>query len=250
MNSMRCFYTLLMIFVPCILSAQTQLGLVRTAGTENEKGQPLEGVTVRAQGMSAVTSDAQGLFTLALSDVEAEGDVFRIVSARKMDYELLDKDALKADFVYSTSVPVEIVMISTKRLAQIREDIEEQARKNATQAYEKRLKELKEKLADLQITAKEYNDQTKRLQEKMESFERLILEMTEHYARTDYDRLDPLNAEINRCIVAGELERADSLIDTKGDVCKRAYDNIMRGQVIRQVEEEVEKIKQNYEADE
>lgn len=250
MNSMRCFYTLLMIFVPCILSAQTQLGLVRTAGTENEKGQPLEGVTVRAQGMSAVTSDAQGLFTLALSDVEAEGDVFRIVSARKMDYELLDKDALKADFVYSTSVPVEIVMISTERLAQIREDIEEQARKNATQAYEKRLKELKEKLADLQITAKEYNDQTKRLQEKMESFERLILEMTEHYARTDYDRLDPLNAQINRCIVAGELERADSLIDTKGDVCKRAYDNIMRGQVIRQVEEEVEKIKQNYEADE
>ena len=250
MNSMRCFYTLLMIFVPCILSAQTQLGLVRTAGTENEKGQPLEGVTVRVQGMSAVTSDAQGLFTLALSDVAAEGDVFRIVSARKMDYELLDKDALKADFVYSTSVPVEIVMISTERLVQIKEDIEEQARKNATQACEKRLKELKEKLADLQITAKEYNDQTKRLQEKMESFERLILEMAEHYARTDYDRLDPLNAEINRCIVAGELERADSLIDTKGDVCKRAYDNIMRGQVIRQVEEEVEKIKQNYEADE
>ena len=95
--------------------------------------------------------------------------------------------------------------------------------------YEQKLKNLREQLANLQITTQEYNSKTKQLQEQMESFEKLIFTMAEHYARTDYDNLDPLNAEINRCIVAGELERADSLINTKGDIIERAYENIKKG---------------------
>lgn len=246
---MKQLLALLLICTPYVLCAQIQRGYVRTAGNENEKGQVLEGVLIRAEGLSPVVSDKNGIFTLALPNIESDGDAFRIISVRKSNFELLNKDALNAQFTYSASVPIEIVMISSELLSKKREEIEEKARKNATERYEQKLKNLREQLANLQITTKEYDSKIRQLQEQMESFEKLILTMAEHYARTDYDNLDPLNAEINRCIVAGELERADSLINTKGDIIERAYENIKKGKAIRQLEIGLEKVRQNIEDD-
>ena len=246
---MKQLLTLLLILSPYVLCAQIQRGYVRTAGSENEKGQALEGVLIRAEGLSPIVSDKNGIFTLALPNVESEGDAFRIISVRKMNFELLDKDALYSQFTYSPSVPIEIVMISSELLSKKKEDIEEKARKNATERYEQKLKNLREQLANLQITTQEYDSNAKQLQAQMESFEKLILTMSEHYARTDYNNLDSLNAEINRCIAAGELERADSLINTKGNTVERAYENIKKGQTIRRLEIGIDKVRQNIESD-
>lgn len=70
----------------------------------------------------------------------------------------------------------------------------------------------------------------------MQKFEVLIAAMSDHYARTDYNKLDSLNAVINECIINGELETADSLINTKGDVKKRANDNIVKGKRLKLAE--------------
>lgn len=242
---MKRYLTLLLMFVPCIMYAQVQYGYVRTAGTEKEKGQPLKDVSIRAEGVSSVISDEEGNFAIALPYVGSEGDPFRIISVRKKDFELLDQDALNAQFVYSTSVPIEIVMISSEQLLAIKQEIEDTARKNATEKYERILQDLSEQLENQQITAQQYNTKISQLKEQQELFEKLILTMADYYARTDYDKLDPLNAEINRCIAAGELERADSLINTKGDVVIRAWDNINRGQDIHNIEQQLDKVKQN-----
>lgn len=236
---------ILLLFLPIASFAQIQHGYVRTAGTAKQKGKPLEDVVIRISGSSSsVQSNQNGQFTMIISGVKNEGDGFRITSVRKNGYELLDKDALKDDFIYSKSVPVEIVLISTAELIETRQQIEERARKNANKRYETELKELRKQLDKQKITAQEYTDKIQQLEQQMESFEGLIAAMADRYARTDYDKLDSLNAVINEYIVNGELEKADSLIDTKGDVIQRALDNIEKGCHLRDADAQLNKAKQ------
>lgn len=92
-----------------------------------------------------------------------------------------------------------------------------------------RCQALEEQLAAQRISAADYQKRAQELERQMQSFEVLIAAMTDHYARTDYNKLDSFNAVINECIVNGELEKADSLINTKGDVRIRANENIAKG---------------------
>lgn len=223
--------------------AQTQTGFVRTAGTATKKGVPLSNVTIRLAGGSSVLSDTQGHFTMNVSGVGREGDLFKITSVRKSGYELLDKDCLKNSFVYSKKVPIEIVLISKKELQKTKQDIEERARRNAEKSYEKKLQALKKDLENQKVTIQKYNAKVNELKQQMESFEILIGAMAEHYARTDYDKLDSLNASINQCIAEGRLEEADSLINSKGDVVERAHENMRKGQQQTEAEAKLEEAK-------
>lgn len=237
------------LLLPFTAFGQTQQGYVRTAGTAKQKGKPLADVVIRTSGSSSsVQSNKSGQFTMALSSVKSEGDGFRITSVRKSGYELLDKDALNGDFIYSKTVPVEIVLISTSELIKTRQQIEERARKNATKRYENKLKELQKQLDKQKITAQEYADKINQLEKQMESFEGLIAAMADHYARTDYDKLDSLNAAINECIANGELEKADSLIDTKGDVRQRALENMKKGMHLHDAETQLDSVRQRVNA--
>ena len=212
--------------------AQTQEGYVRT-----ENGIAISGVTLRPVGnRNAVTSDQNGHFVLELGGSLKEGDSFRFSYVHKKGFEPLDKGLLDCQFIVSSSVPVEIVLISSKQLIKTKEEVERQARKNAEKKYKKQLKNLRKQLDDQIISINDYNIEKQRLDWQMESFETLIAAMAEHYARTDYEHLDSLNTAINKCIIKGELEKADSLINTKGDVKPRAYENIEKGKRLHEAE--------------
>lgn len=223
---------------------QTQSGFVRTAGTAKHKGKPLSDVAIRAAGQSYVKSDKNGHFEMSVAGIVNEGDGFSITSVRKKGYELLDKDALNNRFVYSKSVPVEIVLISTAELMKLRQDIEDLARKKATKRFEEMIKDLKKQLDKQKMTAKDYADSIRSLEKQMESFESLIAVMADHYARTDYDKLDSINAAINEYIANGELEKANQLIDSKGDVIERANKNIEEGERLHKAELQLESARQ------
>ncbi|MBQ3363261.1 MAG: hypothetical protein IJG42_04880 [Muribaculaceae bacterium] len=212
--------------------AQSQEGYVRT-----EKGTALSGVTLRPIGnRNTVTSDQRGHFVMELGGNFKEGDSFRFSYVHKNGYEPLDKGLLDRQFVVSSSVPVEIVLISSKHLIKTKEKVERQARKNAEREYNKQLKNLRKQLDNQKISINDYYTEKRRLDWQMASFETLIAAMAEHYARTDYEHLDSLNAAINDCIIKGELEKADSLINTKGDVINRAYENIEKGKRLHEAE--------------
>ncbi len=219
-------------FILCLLPvwawAQSQMGHVRTAGTPERKGSPLSGVMVRMPGRTAVLSDADGNFMLVTGCTE-EGEGFSLSSVRKAGYELIDRQLIGRRFVYSHTVPIEIVMISTQELVKTRTAIEQRARRNAEARFKKRIGELEAQLKAQKISEADYYTQVQKLEKQMESFETLISAMADRYARTDYDVLDSLNAAINKCIVDGELDKADSLINTKGNVVERANRNMEKG---------------------
>lgn len=199
------------------LTAQTQQGIVKTQGLANKPGQPLSGVTIRWRGTTnAVLSGKDGKFSAAFPG-KKNGDAISLLSVSKQGYELLNPDMLRQQLVFSTSVPVEIVMADSKVLEANKRRISENAYRKAEETFQAKVKVLKKQLEESKITEAECSRQLQTLQENYDKYVDMIEGMAERYARTDYDHLDSLDREINICIENGEFDKADSLIHTVFD---------------------------------
>lgn len=231
------------------LRAQTQRGIVRAIRGDGIGTDPLENVIVRPRGGNDVKSGADGCFLMELRGGLREGDSFQLAKVYRRGYEPVDKQLLNRRFVYSKSVPVEIIMVSSKQLAKVRMRIENEARKRFNKRYSRSVANLRKQLDSHRISAEKYRAELDSLERGMSVFEGLIGAMAEHYARTGYDRRDSLNIRINRYIEEGRLEQADSLINTKGDVVRRAHDNIAKGRRLRAAEDFVDSIRSVLRAD-
>ena len=199
------------------LSAQVQQGYVKTLGRPGAPGKPLQGVTVRVRGvMNALVSDANGSFKIQATG-KKDGDAIIINSVRKNGYELKDKGIVGRSLVFSSRVPIQLVMVSSAQLAADKKRIEDKAYKVAETNYKKKLAALDKQKKQNELSAKDYEAQLQELEARYENYMALVGDMAERYALTDYDELDSIDAQINTCIENGELEKADSLIHTVFD---------------------------------
>lgn len=199
------------------LSAQVQQGYVKTLGRPGAPGKPLQGVTVRVRGvMNALVSDANGSFKIQATG-KKDGDAIIINSVRKNGYELKDKGIVGRSLVFSSRVPIQLVMVSSAQLAADKKRIEDKAYKVAETNYKKKLAALDKQKMQNELSAKDYEAQLQELEARYENYMALVGDMAERYALTDYDELDSIDAQINTCIENGELDKADSLIHTVFD---------------------------------
>ena len=199
------------------LSAQVQQGYVKTLGRPGAPGKPLQGVTVRVRGvMNALVSDANGSFKIQATG-KKDGDAIIINSVRKNGYELKDKGIVGRSLVFSSRVPIQLVMVSSAQLAADKKRIEDKAYKVAETNYKKKLAALDKQKKQNELSAKDYEAQLQELENRYENYMALVGDMGERYALTDYDELDSIDAQINTCIENGELDKADSLIHTVFD---------------------------------
>lgn len=206
---------LTMALVP--MEAQTQAGVVRTIGRPGQPGIPLAHVTIRVKGrQNAIVSSGKGEFHITLSGME-EGDPIVLQQVQKNGYILKDADLIGRPLPFSTQVPIEIVMISIRQLEADRKRIEDNAYKRAEHHYREKAAELERKRKNKEMSAGKYRQELQILQEKYEKYMSLIGDMANRYARTDYDRLDSVDYQINICIENGDLDKADSLIHTVFD---------------------------------
>lgn len=197
--------------------AQTQQGFVRTLGRPDKQGEALQGVTIRVKGQhNPVVSQADGTFSINMSD-KKNGDPYSLQQVRKNGYELNETSVIGRQFAFSDKVPLTLVMVSTEQLQADKARIEEKAQEVASNNYEKKRALLEQQLADNAITTKQYQDAIFDLQNKFEKYQSLIDGLAEHYAHTDYDQLNEKEREISLCIEHGELDRADSLLQTLFD---------------------------------
>jgi len=215
---MRRVYTLLIMCSLAVGSwAQIQQGFVKTIGRPNKPGVALSGVTIRIRGLvNAVVSSQTGEFHLSVPN-KKDGDPFVLLSIQKNGYELKDKDLLGRQLVFSSRVPIEILMVDQKQLAADKKRIEDNAYRVAERNYQKKLKEIETQKQNNEMTAERYKQELEQLQAHYEKYLALIGDMADRYARTDYDQLDSIDREINICIENGEFDKADSLIHTVFD---------------------------------
>lgn len=203
--------------LPILAIAQTQLGYVKTLGRPGKPGVPLSGVTVRFKGaVNAVVTSNDGMFYINMPG-KKDGDAIALSSVRKNGYELRDAGMIGRNLVFSTKTNVEIVLVNKQQLATDKKRIEDNAYRVANDNYKKKLAKLEAQLEQKEISAEKYRAELQRLQHQYEKYLSLIGDMADRYARTDYDKLDSIDYQINLCIEEGELDKADSLIHTVFD---------------------------------
>ena len=198
-------------------TAQTQAGYVKTLGRPGKAGTALSGVTIRARGEhNATTSGNDGRFALRLTG-KKPGDAYALQQVQKKGYELNELAVIGRPYAFSDKVPLTIVMVSSAQLQADKLRIENNAFKVAEKNYKARLALIEKQRDKGAITAENYRKQLQELQDKFEKYQSLIDGLADHYAHVDYDGLDDKEREINLCIENGELERADSLLQTVFD---------------------------------
>lgn len=191
---------------------QEQHGIIKTIGRPGHPGRPLANVTVRVLGLTnTVLTSADGTFVVMLRD-KRDGDSLIFRSISKSGYELLDKTLIGRSYVFSSQVPIEILMVDLKQLEADKRRIEELAYQKAEETYRDKLSYLEQQKDKSQLSLKQYQEALLSLQANYERYTALISNMADRYARTDYDRLDSLDRRINLYIENGDLDKADSLI--------------------------------------
>lgn len=191
---------------------QEQHGIIKTIGRPGHPGRPLANVTVRVLGLTnTVLTSADGTFVVMLRD-KRDGDSLIFRSISKSGYELLDKTLIGRSYVFSSQVPIEILMVDLKQLEADKRRIEERAYQKAEETYRDKLSYLEQQKDKSQLSLKQYQEALLSLQANYERYTALISNMADRYARTDYDRLDSLDRRINLYIENGDLDKADSLI--------------------------------------
>lgn len=198
--------------------AQKQQGIVRTIERPGQKSVGISGVTIKINEYpNAIVSGKGGRFSFSLQG-KKQGDQCLVTRVDKKGYTLIDK---MPSFAYSFSTPAEIVMVSNKQLQQDERRIREDAEKKAAATYERRLAELERQLQEKTISEESYREQLQQVFDGHENFLKMIDEMARRYAMTDYKGISEINRQIQECIENAELERADSLINSKGDLNQR-----------------------------
>ena len=209
------------VVLPPMAFAQTQSGIVRTVTRPDAPSQKLQGVVVRVQGeYNPVMSDDNGSFQVLMPG-QKNGAPYSLAGINKGGYELREPELVGRQLPFSSSVPLEITMVSRRQLQRDKQRIEQAARENIERRYEEQMNALNEQLAQAKLSNQEYEKQLNELETEYDRFEPLIEQMAERYARTDYDGMSPADSLIQQAIEQGDLNLAQERILAKGDPAER-----------------------------
>ena len=208
---MRHVFSFLLLSSFLTAGAQTihQKGFVRSVGRpDNKQGVRLPGALLKVMGShNAVQSGKQGTFELLFNGKREGKDAFSFSSISLNGYDLLDKK-IKGPYAISTTVPVELVLVPRS----LKQEIEAKVRRQIEANYQKKLSRIQ---AEKNKLGKMYAQKITQLEEEYEKRDMLIGDMVERYASLDYAHLDAFKEQLSIFIENGELERADSLIQTE-----------------------------------
>lgn len=209
---MRRIILLCVVFVPIIaIYGQQQTGIVKTKGRkiggQIVSGQGIPGVMINIKGRNTILSNNNGQFSFPVS-----GKLFQFIGITKNGYELIDQDACR-EYKY-TSDPLVLLMDKPENQKQDRLVAERKLRRT----LERRLHEREDEIDALKTSVAEKQKLLEELYKSHQKDEILINDMAEHYSKIDYDQLNDFQQEVCDCILDGDLEKADSLIKSKGDI--------------------------------
>ena len=232
----RLITILLSIFSVLLLSAQIQYGYVKTKGRLGADGNVIPGVrlsgaTVSIKDRSALISASDGAFSFPLP-----GKSYIVKNVRKNGYLLTDAEQLRS-YGYSSN-PLILVMETPEQQNEDRLMAEKKINRTLRRIIQQREDELDSLREANRITKEEYDRLYAQLYDDEERNRKLINDMVERYAKMDFDQMDERNREIKARILNGELLKADSLINSKGDLDARIREYIrLREANAREAEE-------------
>ena len=241
--------TFAIVMLLCIAaSAQTQQGYVKTKGRMvNGKlvpGQGLKGATIAVRGRTTVLVNSdEGAFSFPAPDGQ-----YHLDSVKKNGYQLIDMDLCPRSYKTSPN-PLYIVMETPEQQLQDKLNAERKIRRNLQKQLQEKEDEIEALKEDNKISLEEYQKSMQKLYEEQESNEQLISDMAKRYSALDYDQLDEFYRQVSYFIESGELVKADSMLNTRGDLGRQVEEQLKKGQAIREQEAQLNMAKDVHAAD-
>ena len=203
----------------CVASlslAQTQQGYVKTRGRmvngKHVPGVGLPGATVTIQGKGAVAVQKKdGAFSFLIP-----GETYMVESVQKKDYQLVDADAAPKHYRYSSN-PLGLVM---EKPEQQTADLLAKER-FMRRELQKRVQQREEEIENLNVSLHEKNLLLQEIDQQREENEKIIKGLAEYYSTLDYDILDDFQQQVTYLLENCELERADSMLRSRGNMDDR-----------------------------
>lgn len=234
-------------------TAQIQNGYVRSQGTSyNRTGSPLKGARVFVKGLNgAKVTATNGTFNFNLGGGKTQ---FSINTVTLKGYTLLAPLPPAYNVGKAT---VEIVMQSREERIQNEARISKIIEERITKSYDAKTKELQKKIAALEKVLADKKKNSDELESQIRSLKKqlgnldnqymkrneLIDKMVEEYVNLDYATMNNRKAELCSYIESGELEKADSLLNTI-DIYKEMNDIKTLNRDIEEKESMLEKEKE------
>lgn len=202
-----------------------------------EPGYRISSAMVSIKGGNRYISDLNGELTFPVSNTGC----YCIDKVSKKGYQLSDLDILMHKQIYTES-PLYILLESNEEMQRYRSTIERKIRTN----YQNRIYAMQDELEKLRSEGKCSQEELLRLQADIDATwdkaEQYVRKMSERYLLIDYDFEDEFYHKIGILILNGELERADSLLSTKGNTADRITKGIAAQKKVYKYNEETIKI--------
>ena len=226
-----------------MVEAQTkqQQAIVKTHGRLQDDGSVKVGrriadALVELKDGAKIFSDELGELSFSIS--VSDGYCLSKVSIE--GYTLSDWDIISRQQQYSET-PVDILLESIEEQKAYRRNIERKVRRN----YTAQLEILQDRIDSLKTAADADKEEIAKLQahidESYDLSEKYVDEMTNRYLKIDFDHAEEFDRIISAYILNGELEKADSMLATKGDIVKRIQQNKNMQEVVMRDKEELAK---------
>lgn len=213
MKKLVLFIAVLIVLCVSGAYAQKQSGVVKTRGRmENGKlvpGTPLPGATLKVNdGQIVLAKD--GKFSFPVKDGK-----YTLKSVSKQGYNLVDAEACR-QYQYSKN-PLTIVMEQPEQQRSDQLATERKLRRE----LQRRIQQREDEIDALNASVEEKNRMLVQLNKEREENEKIIETMAKYYATLDYDQLDAFQRQVSELLENGSLERADSLLRTRGGMDSR-----------------------------
>ena len=231
------------VLLPLLAMAQTQQGYVKTKGRLNSNGTVtpgvrLSGATVVLKGGSSVVSGANGAFSM-----KVPSNKYYLQNVKKNGYLLVDPEVLSKTYAYSTN-PLVISMETPDEQSADKLSNERKIRRTLQRTLQQKEDEIEALKEQNKITEEEYRKALQKIYDEQGKNEKLISEMAERYSKIDYDQISDFDQEFNQYILNGELTKADSLLNTKGDINSHINQYFELQEDIKEKEKNLEKEKE------
>ncbi len=192
------------------VQAQTQSGVVKTRGRMVKgalvPGTPLSGATVQVDGCQTILAK-DGKFSFPV-----KGGRYTLKSVTKQGYSLVDAEACR-QYQYSKN-PLTIVMEQPEQQRSDQLATERKLRRE----LQRRIQQREDEIDALNTSVEDKNRMLVQLNKEREENEKIIETIAKYYATLDYDQLDAFQRQVSELLENGSLERADSLLRTRGDM--------------------------------
>ena len=215
--------TLALWLMAMTLCAQMQQGVVKT------KGRMINGRLVPGKGLSGAVVSLKGRTSVLVNHTDgcfsfpATGQTFMIENVSKKGYLLVDVDVCRQPYRYSKT-PIYLVMETPEQQLEDQLEAKERISTALRKQYQRSMAEKQRLRDEKRISQEEYDKEVQRLVSEQQNNSLFVAKLVNDFAKVDYDQLDEFNRQVHEFILNGEFSRADSMLQSKGDMGRRISD--------------------------